>query len=172
MKTHLLDYFEETVSTKADTLAVVHNDQYICFDNLKDRAMRLGTYLVDMVEQCVNKPIAVFLPKEINAVIADIGIMYSSNPFMNLDVKTPKERIINIIELVKPVALITNRKYSKALSDLSIPIVYIDELNWDLTIADETKLKSRRKELIDTDPFCLINTSGSTGTPLWVHFLP
>lgn len=165
MKIHLLDYFEETAVRKADAIAVIHNDQNISFKELKDKAERFASYLLNEVDDCMNKPIAVFLPKEINAVVADLGIMYSSNPFMNLDVKTPKGRIMNIFELVKPVAVVTSKKFSKALSDVSVPVIFVDELDWDGIHAEEVKLIERRKVLIDTDPFCLINTSGSTGTP-------
>lgn len=165
IKTHLLDYFEETVAKQSESIAVKHNDQDITFETLKVRAEKLGTYLLTQVNEVTNTPIAVFLPKEINTVIADLGIMYSSNPFMNLDVKTPRERIMNIFELVKPAAVITSKKYSKALSDVTVPVVLVDEVNWDEIGEDSVKLQNRKNQLIDTDPFCLINTSGSTGTP-------
>ncbi len=165
MKTHLLDFFEETVDRRTNSVAIIHNDQEICFTELRNRAEKFGSWLLSITNYCVNTPIAVFLPKEINAVVADLGIMYSSNPFMNLDVKTPKERIMNIFELVKPAAVVTSKKFSGALSDVAVPVVIIDELDWNAISADTTLLKNRRKNLIDTDPFCLINTSGSTGTP-------
>ena len=165
VKTHLLDFFEETVEKKRDQIAVRHNDHNISFGEIEEKAKIIGTYLISQINGVNNTPIAVFLPKEINTVIADIGIMYSSNPFMNLDVKTPKERIMNIFELVKPAAVVTSKKYSKALIDVAVPIVIIDELDWETITVDVTLLKSRRGNLIDTDPFCLINTSGSTGTP-------
>ena len=165
MKSHLLDYFEETVKKRKSSIAVRHNEQEIKFDELKEKSEKLGVYLTRRINEASNIPIAVFLPKEINTVIADLGIMYSSNPFMNLDVKTPKERIMNIFDLVKPVAVITSKKFAKVLAGVTAPMVLIDELEWENMIVDEEKLLSRRSQLIDTDPFCLINTSGSTGTP-------
>ena len=165
VKTHLLDYLEETVANRKGAIAVRHNDQEISFDGLYEKAQKTGTYLVSRINGATNTPIAVFLPKEINTVIADLGIMYSSNPFMNLDVKTPRERIMNIFALVKPAAVITSRKYSKALDGVEMPVVFIDELDWESLAIDREQLLARRSELIDTDPFCLINTSGSTGTP-------
>ncbi|MBR6209610.1 MAG: AMP-binding protein [Clostridiales bacterium] len=165
MKCHLLEYFEETVEKKGNLIAVRHNDQEIDFLTLKDKAVKLGHYITSIIGEVTNSPIAVFLPKEINTVIADIGIMYSSNPFMNLDIKTPKERLDNIFGLVKPVVVITSSKYCKILEDISIPVVLIDEIDWSNMDASYDHLLTRRNELIDTDPFCLINTSGSTGTP-------
>lgn len=165
MKTHLLDYFDDTASRNADTIAVIHNNQNISFKGLKDKAVKFASYMLDEIFDGINNPIAVFLPKEINVIVADLGIMYLSNPFMNLDVKTPKDRILHILELVKPVAVVTSRKYLKDLPDVSISVILIDEMDWDGCCIHEDKLVKRRRGLIDTDPFCLINTSGSTGTP-------
>ena len=129
MKSHMLDYFEETVKRRGNTAAVRHHDQEITFAGLQEKAEKLGTWLLSVLEGSVNTPVAVFLPKEIPTVIADLGILYSSNFFMNLDVKTPKERIGNILELVKPSAVVTSRKYAKALADTAVPVLLIDELD-------------------------------------------
>ncbi len=165
VKIHLLDCFEAIVEKKAQIIAVRHNEQEVSFRGLKNRAQTIGAYLLPKVKGVVNTPIAVFLPKCIDTVAADLGILYSSNPFMNLDVKTPKERIMNIFELVKPAAVITSKKFTKVLEDVPIPLILIEDLHCEDTDIDEELLKSRRCQLIDTDPFCLINTSGSTGTP-------
>lgn len=66
-------------------------------------------FLLQKIDNSINKPIVVFLPKEINTVVSDLGIMYFSIPFMSLDVKTPKERLMNVFELVKPCTVITNK---------------------------------------------------------------
>lgn len=165
MEINLLDCFEATVLKQFDQVAVKHKEEKITFGELKDRAEKLGTILTNFVSEGINCPIGVFLPKEINTVIADLGIMYSCNFFMNLDVNTPRERIANIFNTVKPTVLVTSEKYSKNVQDTSIPIVLIDKLDWNIEEADIDKLLERRKGIIDTDPFCLINTSGSTGTP-------
>jgi len=165
VKSHLLDYFEETVEKKKHYVAVKHNAQEINFEELQKMAQKMGSYLLSIINEVTNIPVAVFLPKEINTVIADLGIMYSANPFMNLDVKTPKERIMNIFDLVKPAAVVSSKKFVKVLEDVRVPVILIDEVDWEAVEIDYVKLSSRRRELIDTDPFCLINTSGSTGTP-------
>ncbi len=165
MKTHLLEYFEETAIEKANKTAVRHNDQEISFGELMTKAKKTGSYISMVLGSTHNTPVAVFLPKEINTVIADLGIMYSANPFMNLDIKTPQERIMNIFNLVKPTAVISGTKYLKALSSVEVPVINIDEFSWDSMDINDAVLTENRARLIDTDPFCLINTSGSTGTP-------
>lgn len=164
-KVHLLDLFDKTAEKKPDDSAIRHNDQELSFRILQDRAQKLGSYLIEFINDRINIPIAVFLPKEINAIIADLGIMYSSNPFMNLDVKTPGKRIMNIMESIQPAAVVTCTRFRESLPEMQIPVILIDRIDWDAASIDGEKLKCRRSKLIDTDPFCLINTSGSTGTP-------
>lgn len=165
MNIHLLDTFEKTVSECAAKIAVVHNTQSITFDELQKKSVCLGSHIVELTKGCVNTPVAVFLPKEIQTVVADIGIMYSSNPFMNLDVKTPKERIVNILNLIRPAAIITSSKFEKFFDGIELPKILIDQLDFNSLPISVSELNQRKSQLIDTDPFCLINTSGSTGTP-------
>lgn len=56
---------------------------------------------------------------------------------MNLDVKTPSERIKNIIDLITPAIIVTNNQYLKNISGIlpdSIQVVNLDEVDWDLSI--------------------------------------
>ena len=165
INSHLLNCFELTVENNKEKIAVYHNEENICFSALKDKAQKFGMFLLSQINHVINKPIAVFLPKEINTVIADLGILYSSNPFMNLDIKVPKDRLFNILKLISPSAIITEKKYIKILDGVDIPIIMIDECNYESINVDFQILESRKNRLIDTDPFCIINTSGSTGTP-------
>jgi non-ribosomal peptide synthetase component F len=84
---------------------------------------------------------------------------------MNLDVKTPKERIVNILNLIRPAAIITSSKFEKFFDGIELPKILIDQLDFNSVPISISKLNQRKTQLIDTDPFCLINTSGSTGTP-------
>lgn len=165
MNINLLDHFENTVSKNRNRISVKHKEESITFAELESRAKIVGGIITDIVPDALNKPIAVFLPKEINTVIADLGIMYSVNPFMNLDIKMPEERIKNIFGLIKPVAVVTSRKYQMKLSQISVPMILIDEIEWENNCEVDERLSERRNSMIDTDPFCIINTSGSTGTP-------
>lgn len=170
MRINLLDSFEKTVKERSEEIAVVHKSQTISFRDLKNRAERLAGRVLHTTGDVVNTPVAVFLPKETDTVIADLAIMYTANPFMNLDVKTPQDRIHNIIELVCPCAVVTSSRYEKTLQGIDLPVIYVDspELEAEEETAaeqEDVSLTDRRSRLIDTDPMCLINTSGSTGTP-------
>jgi amino acid adenylation domain-containing protein len=129
--------------------------------------VRAKTLAVELSRlNCINKPIAIFLPKSIESVIADIATTYSGNIYMNLDIKTPGTRISNIMGLIQPAAIITNNNYREVLSCFTdiLPLIIYEEVDFNSHI-ETSALDQIRSKMIDTDPLCIINTSGSTGTP-------
>lgn len=162
MRTNIIDCFERTVEKNQNKIAVEHNNEQITFAELRKKALLLSNEIVSKVQDEINHPMAVFLPKEIFAVVADLGIVYSGNVFMNLDVKTPRDRINNILALIKPTVVITSSKYEKVFEQYEGCVIFVDMIKWeeaDICVSDH------KNQIIDTDPFCIINTSGSTGTP-------
>lgn len=168
MYRNILDYFEETVSRNPQKAALLHHDDQVTFTELRQKSKRLANFLFDRFPGQKNRPVAVFLPKSFAVYICDIGITYSANFFSNLDVKTPAERIGNILQLMQPLAVLTEGKYKavlKQIEGLSTPIIDLSEIDWDTVPNHEAALEKQLQSQIDTDPMCIINTSGSTGTP-------
>ncbi|KAA0126164.1 AMP-binding protein [Chryseobacterium sp. SN22] len=165
MKRNLIEYLVETVKQKGKVTAVIENDKEITFDQLYKNVCVLGNYLLEKSD-VINKPVAVYLPKSINCVVADLGIMISGNAYLNLDIKSPMQRIENILDLVQPEFIVTTRNLLKSLEGIyaSEKIILIDELKAE-NHTDEQLLKRLKLRSIDTDMSCVINTSGSTGTP-------
>lgn len=167
MKINIMEFFKETVTNFSDKTAVIDGSEKITFSELYAYSKSLASVLLNKTNGVIRKPIAVFLPKSINSVVADIGIIYSGNAYMNLDVKTPIARIEAILRRVEPELLIVSAKNKSLLANIwpiSKTIVF-DELCLDNNEYNDDMLENNLKQLIDTDPLCLINTSGSTGTP-------
>ena len=165
LKINIIEYFEDTVKKFPNLTAVTDGENSLSFAELASKAVNLANIIKDKVQK-INTPVAVFLPKSIDAVVSDMAITYSGNAYMNLDVKNPLERLSNIISLVKPSAIITNSKYASiidALDPKDIPVILIENVTKEEN--GVTKSCEEWKKLIDTDPYCIINTSGSTGTP-------
>lgn len=162
MKINVLEYLQETVKTHASKTVVIDKDVTLTLQELNQKAKILASYISQ--ENTLHCPIAVYLPKSIESIIADIAITYSGNIYMNLDIKNPKERIKNICEQIEPVIIITTTKLREQLPEVNIPLITLDNFDFSQPIAEE-KLNAIQKKLIDTDPYCIINTSGSTGTP-------
>lgn len=167
MKINLIEFFVETVGRFRDNVAIVDGSTSISFQDLDTDSRLLAKVIIDRCE-CKNRPIAVFLPKSAYALIADIAITYSGNAYMNLDIKNPAERLYNIIELIRPEAIITGLKYQSFIEPIagdSVKVIYIEDPSADILVPDASFFLDRNSDLIDTDPYCIINTSGSTGVP-------
>ena len=168
MYKNILDLFHKTVEEKADKVAVIHNNANITFGDLDKKSRYLAKCLLQLQKNEGPVPMAVFLPKSIDVVIADIAVTYSGNFFSNLDIKTPAERIRSILEVMKPEVLITDEKgktFLDSVASAEVPILLVDKLDWEQNYSNDDVLSQIYTKKIDTDPLCIINTSGSTGTP-------
>ena len=162
----MIEYFERTAEKHADRKAVIEGETAINFTELRHWSGVIATAISAVLKGEINKPVAVFLPKSINSIKADIAISYSGNFYMNLDTKSPDTRIGNILELIKPVLIITDTANSERITTIGkgTAVLNIDEIKDDRA-TDIGRLVQKLDKLIDTDPLCIINTSGSTGTP-------
>jgi amino acid adenylation domain-containing protein len=166
MKINIIEYFEETVLKHPHRKAVINGDKNIDFTNLHASSINLAGYLKEILQGAQNKPIAVFLPKSIESVVANLAIMYSGNFYMNLDIKSPNTRIKNILDLIEPSIIISdtsNIEFAKKTCP-NFSFINIDTIEHNPNFDHKTVLAGLSK-MIDTDPICIINTSGSTGTP-------
>lgn len=167
MITNLLDYLGITLENSSDKIAVIDGERSITFNDLSESAKKLSRIITKNTGGIIRKPIAVFLDKHIEAVIADIATIYSGNAYMNLDTKTPMQRIGNILELIQPELIITNQKYLDKFNGLwpSDRIINLDLLDYGNLTYSQEEIDQLLYRIIDTDPLCIINTSGSTGVP-------
>lgn len=170
MKKNLIEYFIETVKQFPDKTAVIENDTEISFQNLYQQTILLGNLLLDKAD-ILNRPVAVYLPKSIYCVTADLGVMFSGNAYLNLDVKSPVQRVAAILNLVEPEFVITSGAFKKNIEDIypASKIILIDEIDFsqpmDSAQYAETLFSRLENRSVDTDMSCIINTSGSTGIP-------
>ena len=116
----------------------------------------------------LNKPMAVFLPKSAETVFVDLGIVYSGNCYANLDTNSPPERLKAILENLDSALIITSCKLTPVLLGIGVEqkhLLVIEDSAQHSSRWDERQLRARRERIIDTDPLCIIHTSGSTGLP-------
>ena len=165
MKINLIEYFEQTVKENSDKTAVVDGESRINFSELYTRVLGLASQILEIPEKTINRPVAVYLPKSIECIIADIAITFSGNAYMNLDIKSPATRIESILTTIDPLLIITDEKHIHLLknADFSGKIITIQS-QFTKNIR-KNKIQDTLIQIIDTDPYCIINTSGSTGTP-------
>jgi D-alanine--poly(phosphoribitol) ligase subunit 1 len=162
MQTNVLEYFLATSQRWQSQPAVADARGVSSFAQLNARARTIGAEIERRTEE-VNSPVAVFLPKSIEAVASLLGVLLSGNCYAPLDVKTPVARLQSILSHLQPVLVLTTSALSSQLLSAGVDADRIALIE-DLRDAPGA-LPERWKQLIDTDPVYIIHTSGSTGTP-------
>lgn len=167
MQINILQYLEGGSKHRWHRTAVEDRGRSFTFKDLEEYGKRCAALLVHRMD-VTKQPVCVFLPKCAEVIFADIGIVYSGNIYSNLDIRLPRLRLKSILENLKPVLVITSRDISAKLEAVGCDkerMFFIEDV-FDGTVRyDNRKLLARLSSIIDTDPLCIINTSGSTGVP-------
>ena len=168
MQANVLSYFEHGAAVAhPDKIAIVDDVTELTFSELRSRSQQLSGELIARAD-VINMPVAVYLPKSVDVIVANLAILYSGNIYTNLDVKSPPQRLKNILTNIGPRLVVTSHSRLEEVVAAGIPegqVVLIDAPAG-LPPAAEGDLRSGWYDrIIDTDPVCIINTSGSTGTP-------
>ncbi len=158
MFTNVLEYLERSTALYADKEALGDDRSSLSYRVYLYKAQAIGTYLIGKVNGEYNKPIAVLIDRNVESVLAFMGIVYSGNFYVPLDKTMPKERIDLIIDTLKPIMTIDARPQPDGSCSAVKEI--IDNIK-----PDEVLLSKVRKNAIDTDPLYTLFTSGSTGIP-------
>ena len=94
-----------------------------------------------------------------------MGVIYSGNFYVPIDITQPKKRIDLILETLEPSLIIGNKDQVKQIEnlELSADSKYYEDLIEE-TI-DQSSLEAVNKKVLNTDPLYTMFTSGSTGVP-------
>ena len=162
MEKTIYKLLETTVKNNPEKVAFTDNTREITFEGFLNESKIIGSNLLKYKH--FNKPIAIYLDKNINCLTSMMGINYSGNYYTIIDVKMPMDRVESIFNTLEPVCVITDSKNITKLNHLSerTILVNIDEI--EKTI-DEEGLNCVDNEIIDTNPMYVLFTSGSTGVP-------
>jgi len=164
MHTNVFEYLEQTISRLPEEVAVRDSGRSLTFSDLHAAALSGATRILEKNPE-KNQPIAIFLPKSSEALIAVCSILASGNCYVPLDIKSPESRLSAILDSLGNPLVVTKTEFQETLVRLGVPapqIILIDSLP---ETTDPAALARHRSSVIDTDPAYIIFTSGSTGTP-------
>jgi non-ribosomal peptide synthetase component F len=169
MKINLLNYFDEgALSNFPTSIAVKDENCDITFADLENYSKNLAFQIINSLGS-TGHPIAVFMPKCSEVIISNLAILYSGNFYTNFDFSSPEERIKNLIKSIAPRLIISNQEGINKLKNLDIfdenLILNVDDSISSKILHDSNSIANIVSKKIDTDPACIISTSGSTGVP-------
>ena len=168
MQINVIEYFEKGAALKCeDKVAVVEQGRQFTFNEIARFAKNCAALILQRTS-ATRQPVPVFLPKSAQNIVADLGVLYSGNAYANLDIKSPPQRLKGMLDNLNPVVIITSAAQAAPLRALGIAeekLLLVEQAMVPETLYDNAVLLRRLDAIIDTDPYCIIHTSGSTGIP-------
>ncbi len=167
MQKNVLEYFEATVVEHDSKLAIIDGERSITFGELWEYSRRLAS-IIKQTQGRVNQPIAVFLPKSADSIVAFLGILYSGSIYVPMDTKAPAARVRSIVENLENPVVITSEEHYNTLLESGVDRNHIIDINQSYDEGnkyDSDLVNVYSEPVIDTDPAYIIYTSGSTGIP-------
>lgn len=162
MLINVLEYLEQTSERIPENTAVLDETGSYSFAELRYRARVLATRISSSTASH-NLPIAVYLPKSKECIVAFAAILYSGNCYSPLDTKSPVQRVVSVLAKLCPQLVITDRAHAEKLVSAGIAAELL--LCMDAATADHGSSEIPLPSNISTDPAYIIHTSGSTGVP-------
>lgn len=159
----VLDYLEVSAGKLSNKKAVVVNDEFVTYGQLKERSRRIGTALSE--KAISGLPVGVFCQKGITALYAFFGTVYAGGCYCFMNTALPDNRLLQIQSVLKANIILTDDNYKDRAEKLfpECKVILIEELL--KTQADDNVLSRIRNDFTDTDPLYINFTSGSTGIP-------
>ena len=175
-------YLEKSAEKFPDKLALVCDNQRLCYAEIDKKANKLANALIRKGIQRSDR-VVIYLPNSVESVVSIFAILKTMGIFVVVNPTTKKDKLIYILNNCKAAALITSARnihiaaevQEKAVSLKSIILCGANEnqdhfQKIDTVYSFNELLNSASSESpdcrnIDQDLACLIYTSGSTGDP-------
>lgn len=174
--TSVLGILEETVKRYGTRTAIIDGEDRITYEQLTEQAGRLGYALTKALDGAVQKPVMLFMEKGHRCITAMLGVLYSGNIYVPMDVKTPLDRFLSIQQTLKSACILTTAAEALLLRKTGYEgeVLLYEELlekqkdheriqNGQCAVSKLPEKVGVRT--VDTDLMYILFTSGSTGAP-------
>lgn len=165
MITNVLEYLEVSEKLVPGKIVFSEENKKITYSELLDQAKRIGSSILSATNYTKLKPVVVFVDRNIESLVSFMGVAYSGNFYVPIDMQMPKMRVELILETLQPMATVvlqSDLAYAKSVSPNLMTIIYEEAIKYQI---NDEALERVRRSIIDTDPLYATFTSGSTGIP-------
>nr|WP_261378279.1 non-ribosomal peptide synthetase [Paenibacillus agilis] len=160
----IVQLFEEQVNKVPNHTALIHQNEYVTYQELNEKANRLAHHLK---QKAVGKNVLVGIMGErsVETIIGILAILKAGGAYLPIDPKYPTERINNLLNDSNAKLLLARSTYTEALGydiDSEIEILHIDQVTEEMSVEN-----SNNPQWINnsSDLAYVMYTSGSTGKP-------
>jgi amino acid adenylation domain-containing protein len=161
--------FEAIASRIPDAVAVIHDQRQLTYGELERRATQLAHWLIANGFAC-GKPVAVYMKRSVDLIVALVAIMKSGSPYLPLDLHHPPQRIQYILKDCEASLLLCDGDSLSRLGALAaeLEVRCMDDAKF---ISECARHSHSLAELVRSRPLTpkglayVVYTSGSTGQP-------
>lgn len=154
---NVIEYLLDSAKSHPQKVAFADAKREITFGQLKEAVMLVAGYIQERIGERCNNPIAIYMDKSVECLIAALGIVYSGNFYTPIDINSPIERVQKILKTLKPVCILYKSQEEFLEGDwINIVLPQSTETVYD---------RAWYKRICDIDPVYVLFTSGSTGDP-------
>ena len=164
MAQNVLECLEKSVEQFPDRIAFEDKTDSFTYREVRELSGKTCTAIAGVTDR-ICRPVAVYMDKNIKSLVLFLGTVYSGNFYCPLDSKMPRQRIDSILQVLKPIMILTDRKHRDAVEEFAsnIPVLCWEDIQ--NTIVDEALINRRISQVREQDPLYVLFTSGSTGVP-------
>ncbi|MBK8372243.1 MAG: AMP-binding protein [Saprospiraceae bacterium] len=162
---NVLTYLEDSALRVPKKPAFVDESKAITYEDLIQQAKKTGSAISNELKGQIGKPVVVFVDRNLDSIIAFLGVAYSGNFYVPIDIQMPKMRVDLILKTLNPAAMVVtpvSKTFSFEVAPNLTAIDYEEAINSEY---DDEELSLIRRKIIDRDPLYATFTSGSTGIP-------
>ena len=161
---NVLELLEKTERKYSECIAVEDEDVRLKWCEIKKFSQRVGSFLCSNCD--AKKPVAILAEKNVFTLVAMLGTVYAGCFYTIINPAFPIQRIQDILEILKPDALIIQgEEYKSTITKTGYVGKIYDLNNMIKREIDLDVLKVRREKSNENDLLYGIFTSGSTGKP-------
>jgi amino acid adenylation domain-containing protein/non-ribosomal peptide synthase protein (TIGR01720 family) len=151
--------FEAQVKTTPDAVAVSFEGVSLTYRELNERANRVAHYLEELNLES-EALIGVFMKRNINMIVALLGVLKAGCAYVPLDPSYPTERLRFMLDDANLSVVLTEEKLFQQLPDFEGQLVSVDGPETEKALSSDPAVKGTGESLA-----YVIYTSGSTGIP-------
>src|SRR5215471_1824580 len=153
--------FERQAEALPDAVAVVCEDRHITYRELNRRINALGHHL-GRHGVGPDIPVGILLTRTEHMVVAMLGTLKTGGAYVPLDPEYPKHRLATMIQLARPVVMLTELGLSQLIPPSSGELLCLNAFSQTL---QRTEGEVPQDAALADSLAYIVFTSGSTGTP-------
>ena len=154
--------FEQQAAAQPDAIAVVYEEQSLCYGDLNRRANQLAHHLLKLGVRPDDR-VAICVERSVDMIVGLLAILKAGGAYVPLDPGYPSERLAHMLADSAPVALLTQSRLADDLPGRRVPMIVLDGINDLAAINRQAATNPAVPGLGARHLAYIIYTSGSTG---------